>query len=184
VVVKVPLAVALVLAARLAVATMAAAQVADDEPLPNPIPARVEIGGGGGLMVAYPEVGVLASVPIGPRAAFEVAVSWLPRVIYDVEHALAQAQFRLPFRPHLRSRRSLLIGVTRVSARKRHPFDGGFWGDEATVVFPHGGVSLQWPIGRHADFRFDAQGLFTFDGEMPLVARAATAFVWHPGGGR
>jgi hypothetical protein len=178
--VRVPLAVALVLAARLALATAAIAQVEDDEPLPDPIPPRVEIGGGGGLMVAYPEIGLLASVPTGPGAAFEVAIGWIPRVVYDVEHVIAQAQFRMPFRPYLRSRRSLLIGATRVSTRKRHPFDSGFWGSEATVVFPHAGVSLQWPMGHHADFRFDAQGLFTFDGELPLIGRATTAFVWHP----
>ena len=83
-----------------------------------------------------------------------------------------QAQFRMPFRAHLRSRKSLLIGVTRLTSRKRHPYDSGFWGDDDRVVFPHAGVSLQWPMGRHADFRFDAQGLFTLDGELPLVPRA------------
>ena len=181
---RVALAVTLVLAASLALASAAVAQVADDEPLPDPIPPRIELGGGGGLMVSFPEVGVMASVPTGSGPAFEVAVGWMPRVAYDVEHVLAQAQFRIPFRPYLRSRRSLLIGVTRVSARKRHPYDSGFWGDDPTVVFPHAGVSLQWPMGRHADFRFDAVGLFTLNSELPLVGRATTAFVWHPGGTR
>jgi hypothetical protein len=184
VVVKASLAVTFLLATRLAGTTVCAAQVGGDEPLPDPIPSRVEIGGGAGLMVAYPEVAMMLSLPTGPRAALEVAVGWLPRVIYDVEHTLAQVQFRLPFRSHLRSRRSLLLGATRISARKRSPYDGGFWGSEATVVFAHAGVSLQWPIGRHADFRFDAQGLLTLDGELPLAPRATSAFVWHPGGWR
>ena len=81
---------------------VAAAQVADDEPLPDPIPAagrdRRRRSAWWGRIT---EVGVQASVPIGPRAAFEMAVGWLPRVIYDVEHVLAQAQFRVPFRAHL-----------------------------------------------------------------------------------
>ena len=62
---RVPLAVMLVLAVRLVLATASAAQVAEDEPVPDPIPPRVEFGAGGGLVVAYPEVGVLASVPTG-----------------------------------------------------------------------------------------------------------------------
>lgn len=181
---RVPLAVTLVLAVRLALATAAAAQMEDDEPLPEPIPARFEIGATTGMTVAYPEVGLLASVPTGQGPALEVAIGWMPRVAYDVEHVMAQAQFRIPFRPYMRSRRSLLVGATRISARKRHPYDSGFWGSEATVVFPHAGVSLQWPMGRNADFRFDGVGLFTLDSELPVVPRATTVFVWHPGGGR
>jgi len=179
--VRVPLAVMLVLAVRLVLATAAAAQVADDEPVPDPIPSRVEIGGGGGVLFGLPEVGLLASVPTGSGPALEVAIGWMPRVAYDVELVLAEAQFRIPFRPYFRSRRSLLIGATRISARRRDRFESGLWGSEDTVVFPHAGVSLQWPVGRNADFRFDAVGLFTFDGELPLIGRATTVFVWHPG---
>jgi hypothetical protein len=178
--VRVPLALTLVLAARLVLAVAARAQVAEDEPLPDPVPPRFEIGGAAGLLVGYPEVGVVASVPAGSGPALEVAVGWLPPLAYEMEYAVAQAQLRVPFRPPLRSRRSLLVGVTRISTRKRHPFDRGFWGSDATVTFPHAGVSLQWAVGRNADFRFDAVGLFTFDGELPLIARATTAFVWHP----
>lgn len=177
---RVRVALAVVLATRLVVAAAAVAQVTDDEPVPDPVPLRVEIGAVAGLTVAYPEVGAMVSMPIGPLTAFEVAVGWLPRVIYDVEHVVVQAQFRVPFRPHLRSRRSLLVGVTRLSSGKRAPYDSGFWGDDARVVFPHAGVSLQWPLSRHADFRFDAQGLFTLDSEVPLVPRAVATFVWHP----
>ena len=172
-----------VLAWCLALTSAAAAQVVGDEPRPVPVPARLEIGAGGGLMVAYPELSALASVPLGPGVSFEIAAGWMPRVIYEVEHALAQVQFRLPFRSHLRSRRSLLLGVTRVSTRKRGRFDPGFWDSDANKVFPHGGVSLQWPIRPHMDFRFDAQGLFTLDSTLPLAARASALVVWHPGGG-
>jgi hypothetical protein len=182
--VRVAAALAMVLAARLAAAMPAGAQSADDELLPAPVAPRFEVGGVAGLMVAFPEIGVLASVPTGPGAAIEVGIGWLPRVIYDVEHVVAQAQFRMPFRAHLRSRRSLVIGATRISARRRNRFDNGFWGDEATVTFPHAGVSLQWPIGRHADLRFDGVGLFTLDSELPLVPRAVTMIVWHPRGTR
>jgi hypothetical protein len=177
-------AVALVFAARLAVATTAAAQVTDEEPLPAPIPPRFELGALAGLTVAYPEIGALVSVPTGPGSAIELTIGWLPRIVYDVEHMVAQAQFRMPFRSHLRSRRSLLIGVTRLSTWKRDRYGSGFWGDDSRVVFPHAGVSLQWPMGRHADLRFDAQGLFTLDSELPLVPRAVSTIIWHPGGAR
>ena len=91
---------------------VAGAQVAGDEPIPNPVPLRVEIGAVAGFTVAYLGIGALASVPIGPRTAFEVGFGWLPRVrrpdaSYDSasEHFLVQAQFRMPFRTHLRSRK-------------------------------------------------------------------------------
>lgn len=162
----------------------ATAQDAVDEPPLDVIGPRLEIGGGAGLAVAFPEVSALASVPIGPLASFEVAVGWMPRLIYDIEHTLAQAQFRLPFRANQRSRRSLVVGVTRIGTRKRDFDDGGFWGDDHRVVLPHAGVSLQWPIRRHVDFRFDAHGLFTLDAELPMVPRAVSAIVWHPRSGR
>src|SRR5215211_2200242 len=72
--------------------------IGNDEMPPDPIPPRVEIGGVAGLTVAFPEVGVMVSVPTGPGAAFEVAVGWLPGVVYNVEHVVGQMQFRLPFR--------------------------------------------------------------------------------------
>ncbi len=172
----------LVVAACLVMAAGAAAQVAEDGHRVAPIGPRFELGAGGGVMVAFHEVSALASVPLGHGLSFEVAAGWMPRVIYDVEHALAQVQFRVPFRPHLRSRRSLLLGLTRVSTRQRDPFDGGFWSSDGSRLFPHGGASLQWPIGRHVDFRFDAHGLFTLDSTLPLLPRATAMVVWHPGG--
>ncbi len=161
-----------------------AGQTAADEPPPARIRPRNEFGGGAGVAVAFPEVNALASLPIGSLASFEVAVGWMPRILYDVEHNLAQAQVRLPFGAHRRSRRSLLVGVTRIGTRKRHRYDGGFWGDDHRVALPHAGASLQWPIGRHVDFRFDAQGLFTLDAELPMLPRGVATFVWHPGGAR
>jgi hypothetical protein len=184
VVVNLRVAASVVLAACLAAPLQTAAQDQGGEPVPDRVPPRLELGGGAGQMVAYPEVSALLSVPAGPQTSLELVVGWLPRVIYDVEHAVVQAQVRLPFRSYLRSRRSLTIGVTRISTRKRDRYDSGFFGDDATVVFPHAGVSLQWPIGRHADFRFDGQGLFTLDGELPLVPRALATVVWHPRGAR
>jgi hypothetical protein len=180
VVVNAPLAVALILATHLAMATTAAAQVDEDEPPPAPIPSRIEIGGVAGLMAAFPEVGLLASVPTGPDSAFEITVGWMPAVIFDHENAIAQAQVRLPFKPHLRSRKSLILGVTRIKAqRDGEGIFGGSSRDNDPFVRPHAGVSLQWPMGRNADLRFDAQGLFTFNGELPLLPRVTTTFVWH-----
>jgi hypothetical protein len=183
---RVHLALALLLVLRLAVATTAAAQAADDEPPPSPTaPSRIEIGAVAGLTAAFPEVGLLASVPTGPDSAFEITVGWMPAVIFDHENAIAQAQLRLPFKPHLRSRKSLILGITRIKAQRDGAgFLGGSARDNHAFVRPHAGVSLQWPMGRHADLRFDAQGLFTFEGELPLLPRATTTFVWHSSGGR
>ena len=133
---RLSLALALMLGVRLAVATMAAAQTADDEPPPPAIPPRFEIGGVAGLTIAFPEVGVLASVPTGPGSAIEVAVGWLPGVVYEVEHMVAQAQFRMPFHPHLRSRRSLVVGVTRLSARRRNSYDSASGATTPPRPFP------------------------------------------------
>jgi hypothetical protein len=164
---------------------VAAAAFAAAQPVPDAgAGPRLELGGGGGLTVAYPEVHALASIPLGPLASFEVVVGLMPRIIYEVEHDIAQAQVRLPFGAHRRSRKSLLLGVTRIGTHRRDRHDSGFWGDDLRVVFPHAGVSLQWPVGRHVDFRLDAQGLLTLDGELPLVPRTAATFVWHPGGAR
>lgn len=165
--------------AMLAITGDAVAQA--DEHAADPIGARVEIGGGAGVTVAYPEVGALVSLPIGPQSSFEIAAGLMPRIIYEVEHTVVQAQFRLPFGAHRRSRRSLLLGVTRIGTRQRHAGDGGFWGDDLRVVFPHAGLSLQWPLRRHLDVRLDAQGLFTLDGTLPLVPRTVATFVWYRG---
>jgi hypothetical protein len=163
--------------ARLAVATLAVAQT-PDEALAAPVPIRVELGGTAGLSAGFPELGVLASVPAGARASVELAASYMPEHWEAPEHQLAQIQLRIPFREHLRSRKSLTVGATRIVAIDDgdHPFL-----DADPIFFPHAGVSLQWPLSPHADFRFDGQGLVTFSSEFPLVPRASVMLVWHPG---
>ncbi len=134
------MAVALVAGSLLAVPAAAAQTIGDEAP--DRIGPRLEVGGGAGLTVAYPEISALVSVPIGPQMSFEVAVGVMPRIIYDVEHVLAQAQFRLPFgaaaaltaQPAARRdtnrdaaagpRRQRLLGrrhPCRVPARRRQP---------------------------------------------------------------
>jgi hypothetical protein len=162
--------------ARLAVATLAVAQSPVDVAA-APIPKRVELGGTAGLSAGFPELGVLASVPAGARASVEFAASYMPEHWEAPEHQLAQIQLRIPFRAHLRSRRSLTVGATRIVA-----IDDGDppFLDADAMFFPHAGVSLQWPLSNHADFRFDGQGLLTFAAELPLVPRASVMLVWHP----
>lgn len=170
-----------IFAARLSIATIATAQGPDDE-TPPIAPMRVEFGGMAGTIVALPEFGVLASVPIDKGSAIEVVVSRMPPFWDAPAHLLAQVQFRIPFREHLRSRKSFVAGVTRISALRS---DDGFLGTESsTFVRPHAGVSLQWPTAATLDFRLDLQGVFTFAGELPLIPRAMAAFVWHPRAGR
>jgi hypothetical protein len=169
--------VALILLARLALATVAIAQVVDEESEPPrpPVPARVEIGVTAGATIGLPELGLIGSVPLDGGASLDVLVAHMPRVWDGTSHVLGQAQFRLPFRAELRSRRSVVFGVTRIGA------GGGrrFLGDFATFTRPHAGVSLQWPISRGADVRVDAQGILTFAGDLPMLPRAMVAIVWH-----
>jgi hypothetical protein len=166
---------------RLAIATLAVAQT-PEEAAAAPIPKRVEIGGTAGLSATFPELGLLASVPAGPRASVEFAASYMPEHWEVPEHRLAQIQVRVPFREHLRSRRSWTVGATRIASVVDG--DRGFLGSDTHEVFPHAGVSLQWPLSSHADFRFDGQGLLTFSSELPLVPRASVVLVWHPGASR
>lgn len=162
---------------RLAIATLAVAQTPEDA-VAAPVPIRVELGGTAGLSASFPEVGLLASVPAGPRASVEVAASYMPEHWEVPEHRLAQVQLRIPFREDLRSRRSVTVGATRIASVRDG--DRGFLGSDVPEIFPHAGVSLQWPISSHADFRFDGQGLLTFEKELPLVPRASVVLVWHP----
>jgi hypothetical protein len=163
---------------RLTAATLATAQTTDEEPPPATVPRRVEIGGAAGTTVGIPEYGVLASVPVHTGSALEIIVARMPAFWDAPAHLLAQVQVRMPFREHLRSRKSFLIGVTSIAARRG---DEGFLGtDESSYVRPHAGVSLQWPTAPTLDFRLDLQGVFTFEPELPLIPRAMAAFVWHP----
>ena len=168
----------LILTARLTLAPGAGAQTTDDDEPEAVAPPRLEIGGTTGMAMIFPEFGVIASVPLQRNSALEVMVSRMPASWEAPTHLLAQVQMRVPFREDLRSRKSLVVGVTRISAERR---DDGFLGtDEATFVRPHAGVSLQWPTASTLDFRLDLQGIWTFSSELPLLPRAMAAFVWHP----
>jgi hypothetical protein len=109
----------------------------------------------------------------------------MPGYVYDdsgdESYMVTQAQLRVPFRQRMRSRRSLVVGVSSIRTLSRDPWHDSFLGgNDDHDVRPHAGASLQWSMGRHADFRFDAQGIFTFSGELPLLPRALCLFVWHP----
>jgi hypothetical protein len=174
---------AAVLLKGLALASPVVAQAAAPvEPPATPVGMRFEIGPLGGLAVAFPEFGVVASVPLDEWRALEVMVSRLAARFDSPEHALAQVQLRIPFRAHLQSRKSFVMGMTRINAQNESEglLLGGGVGRGGPFLRPHAGVSLQWPLSRHLDVRFDAQGLLLFHRELPMLPRATTAFVWHP----
>jgi hypothetical protein len=167
------------LAASLALAPLSWAQAAADTP--TPIPRRIEIGALGGVSATSPEIGVLVSLPLEDRLSLDLGVGNLTRVWRAGPYVLSQAQLRIPFRRHLRSRRSLLVGVTHVKPYREREGDSGIWGTEPPLLYPHVGTSLQWGIGSQADFRIDTQIVVQFnDVVIPVVPRAVAAFVWHP----
>ena len=167
--------------ARLALASLVAAQVVDAGHT-GPVRPRIEVGPTGGTTGAFPELGAVFSVPVDRRLAVEVVVGRMPATWEAPPHTLAQVQLRTPFRGDLRSRKSLVVGVTRIVADDERGFLGG--SDDGTFVRPHAGVSLQWPTGPSFDLRVDFHGIITFAGELPLVPRAVAGFVWHPGSSR
>jgi hypothetical protein len=176
-----PAVVTLVLVARLAVAVDA--QSANDEAPPDPIPPRIELGAAGGAAATSPEFGVLASLPVGDRLSLDVSLGHLTRVWRAPPYVISQAQVRVPFRKHLRSRRSLLVGVTHVAPYAERGDDSGIWATDRPFLYPHIGTSLQWSLGSRADvgFRLDTQLVIQFnDALIPVVPRAVGAFVWHP----
>jgi hypothetical protein len=172
-----------VLAAGLALVPMSWAQ--DPSDTPTPIAPRFEIGVLGGVSATSPEIGVLVSLPIEDRLSLDVGLGNLTRVWRAGPYVLSQAQLRIPFRRHLRSRRSLLVGVTHVRPYRERDGDSGIWGTEPPLVYPHVGTSLQWGLGAHVDFRFDTQIVIQFnDVVIPVVPRAVAGVVWHaPTGG-
>jgi hypothetical protein len=176
------LAAALLLTAWIGTPLVASAQEADDGA--PPVAPRLELGATSGFTGAVAEFGVFASVPTGQGPALELVVGWMPGLEYDDSYMVAQAQLRVPFGQARRSRRSLVVGVTSIRTLERDSWGSSFLGGDDPEVRPHAGASLQWPIGRHADFRFDAHGMFTFSNELPLLPRALAMFVWHPGGSR
>ena len=145
--------------------------------VPGPIvPPRIELGGGGGVSGTSPDVGMLASLPLGDRLSFDIGASYLARVWYSQAFGLGQAQLRIPFRARLRSRYSLLVGATYLEAIDPRQGDSPLWQEG---LHPHAGASMQWPIGRGIDLRVDAQLVVQFDELIPLAPRAVAAFVWH-----
>ena len=145
--------------------------------VPRPIvPPRFEIGGGGGASGTSPDVGMLASVPLGDRLSFDIGASYLARVWYSPAFGLGQAQLRIPFRARLRSRYSLLVGATYLEAIDPRQGDSPLWQEG---LHPHAGASMQWPIGRGIDLRVDAQLVVQFDVVIPVAPRAVAALVWH-----
>ncbi len=145
--------------------------------VPGPIvPPRIELGGGGGASGTSPDVGMLASLPLGDRLSFDIGASYLARVWYSPAFGLGQAQLRIPFRARLRSRYSLLVGATYLEAIDPRQGDSPLWQEG---LHPHAGASMQWPIGRGIDLRVDAQLVVQFDELIPVAPRAVAALVWH-----
>jgi hypothetical protein len=171
-----------VLAAGLAVAPTTWAQAAPDTP--KPIAPRIEIGALGGVAATSPEVGALLSLPLDNRVSLDVSVGHLSRVFRAPPYVISQAQVRIPFRAHLRSRRSLVVGVTHVRPYAESDDDSGIWAEDRPFLYPHVGTSLQWSLGSHADFRLDTQLVIQFnDVVVPVVPRAVAGLAWHPSPG-
>lgn len=173
---------AIVLAACLVAAPVAAQP---GEGAPPPIAPRLEVGAVAGAGGTSPEFGGLVSLPLGDRLSLDIGASYLPRVWRAPAYALAQAQIRLPFKAHLRSRYSLLVGVTRLDPLDPREGDSPLWREDAWPINPHAGASLQWPIlGRRADLRVDLQ-LVVQGGELiPMVPRMVGVIAWHTGAPR
>jgi hypothetical protein len=168
--------------AQLTLTSVVVAQVVDVAHA-EPVPPRIEIGANVGTTSFFPELGAVFSVPVDPRLAIEGMVSRMQAAWEYPANTLAQVQLRMPFRADLRSRKSIVVGVTRVVADdgERGILGGS---DDGMFVRPHAGVSLQWPTGPAFDLRLDVQGFITFSNDLPLFPRAVVGFVWHPGSSR
>jgi len=179
------LAAAVPLSVAVAQASAAPASPAQSAPdIPTAVPARVEISGGGGVGGTSPAIGMLASFPLGERLSLDAGADYLFRVFRSPAYVLAQAQLRIPFRAHLRSRYSLLVGVTHLEALDPREGDSPLWREDGVNTYPHAGASMQWSLGQGLDLRVDAQ-LIVQGGELiPVVPRAVGSFVWSPGGAR
>jgi hypothetical protein len=144
------------------------------------VPPRIELGAGGGVSGTSPDFGALASLPLGDRLSLDVGASYLMRVWRSPAYVLAQAQLRIPFRARLRSRYSLLVGVTHLEPIDPREGDSPVWREDGVETFPHAGASLQWPIlGSRADLRVDAQIIVQGGELIPVVPRAVATVVWH-----
>jgi hypothetical protein len=144
------------------------------------VPPRIELGGGGGVSGTSPDFGALASLPLGDRLSLDVGASYLMRVWRSPAYVLSQAQLRIPFRARLRSRYSLLVGVTHLEAIDPRPGDSPLWREDGVDTFPHAGASLQWPLlGPNADLRVDAQVIVQGGELIPVVPRVVASVIWH-----
>jgi hypothetical protein len=167
-----------VLTLGVATTPLAAAQPAGGEWLR--VSGRLEVAAGGGVAGTSPDVGVQTSFPLGDLLSIDVSTSYLTRIWRSPAFLLTQGELRVPFRTHLRSRRSLVVGVTDIRALHRRSGDSPLWRTDARYPYPHVGTSLQWPIGSHADFRLDTQLIVQFGTLIPVVPRAVGRVVWHP----
>jgi hypothetical protein len=164
---KAPLALAALLAARLALAGGACAQ--QTPATGGPVPPRLEIGGAVGAIWLEPTAGILASVRASPGSSVEGGAHLTPYFVL----AQAQVRVRLPIGPPGGARRSLVLGLSHLSRRAtdgavRH---GG--------LAAHAGMSAQAPISRRLDLRADLQMLMPFRAGPNADPRAVVAVVWH-----
>jgi hypothetical protein len=157
------------------------AQTAAPPSGPAPVAPRLEVVALGGVAGTSPEVGALVSLPAGRRVSLDIGASYLARVFRSPAFLLSQAQLRIPFRAHQRSRYGVLVGVTYLDELDPREGDSPLWRqDLRRRLFPHAGASLQWRLGRHADLRVDAQ-LVVQGGELiPVAPRAVAGIGWHP----
>jgi hypothetical protein len=169
----------------LACAAQAHGQPVPHTNVPGPIvPPRIEISGGGGVSGTSPAVGMVASFPLRDRLSLDLGADYLFRVWRSPAYVLAQGQLRIPLRARLRSRYSLLVGVTHLEPIDPRVSDSPIWREDGVNIYPHAGASMQWPLGRGLDLRVDAQ-LIVQGGELiPVVPRAVGSFVWHSGSAR
>ena len=101
----------------------------------------------------------------------------MPRVVYDVEHfaRTGAAPDAVPRRTCDRDS-SLLVGVTRLSSRKRDPLRQRLLGQRRPRVLPARRRQPAVADGpRTSTSASTPSGLSTFDGELPLVPRAVAA---------
>jgi hypothetical protein len=162
---KAALLLAVLLAARLALACGAWAQ--DVGTAGGPVPPRLEIGGTVGTTWFTPSVGLLVSAPAWRRTSVEGGIN-LAR--YE---RFVQGQLRVPFGAGPGARRSLIVGLTHLSPR------GTMAGVHQPGLAAHAGMSAQAPLGRRLDLRADVQMLAPFGDGPDAELRAAVAIVWH-----
>lgn len=167
-----------VLATRLVLASIIVAQTAAGDPSGPVEPPHIEAGlTAGTIMVAAPEFGLIASLPLSRRSAVEVMACRAPAFFDAPPHAIVTAQLRAAFSRAPRSRKSVLLGVTRVTALG--PSIGIFGTGQSKFVRPHLGLSWQWPITDRVDSRFDVIGIATLERQTRVVPRAVASWVWH-----